>query len=79
MGRRVAVRPVLREDLWKWAKKKAIDVDADASDIVELGLASVYVIAEKMGKVPDELGRHLYMMDRRYTELLSRLVVGARG
>ncbi len=75
----MAVRPVLREDLWKWAKKKAIDVDADASDIVELGLASVYVIAEKMGKVPDELGRHLYMMDRRYTELLSRLLAGARG
>lgn len=49
---RIPVRPVVDAGLWKWAKKTAVDLDRDASDLVELGLRLVRAILE-LGHVPD--------------------------
>ena len=62
-------RPAVDKDLWKRIRKLAIDLDTDASEIVELGAKIVIAVLEA-GYVPDDLG---YLLEKRAPGVADRL------
>jgi hypothetical protein len=68
---------VVREELWKKVRKLAIDVNRDASDLVELSLRVLLAIVEA-GTVPDDLGEVLSRYDPEALEELRKVVKAAR-
>ena len=67
---RIPVRPVVDAGLWKWAKKTAVDLDRDASDLVELGLRLVKAVLE-LGYLPDNCAELAKIDEEALGELAS--------
>ena len=69
IGGKFPARALVDPVLWKWIRKKAVDLDTDASELTELALTVLRAIIEA-GRIPDDLGA---ILASRSPETLNRL------